>query len=129
LRIAIRLLSVDWSRSGLLRGSSGVDEAATFAVWAASSHPEGPADLRLVLGMTGDDANVLTAMGELTLGTISAALLFFPVAADLGLVQANFAVMSARSSKDETIRLVNKVREWHLWLRVGVDLPSRSRGG
>lgn len=77
---------------------SGMNEAASFAIRAASSDPEGPADLRLVLGMTRNGAKVVGTMGKLALDAIAAALLFLPVTADLGLVQANLAIVSTRSA-------------------------------
>jgi hypothetical protein len=40
LRITIRLLGIHRSRSHLVRGGGRVDEATTFAVWAASGYPE-----------------------------------------------------------------------------------------
>lgn len=46
LGLTVRLLSADGSRCRLLRGGSRMNEAAAFAVGAASSYPKGLYTLR-----------------------------------------------------------------------------------
>lgn len=77
-----------------------MDEAAALAVWARASDPESPADLSLILGMPGDDPEVVAAMGELALDTITASLFLLPVSANLRLVKTNFPIVCAWSTND-----------------------------
>lgn len=107
----------------LLRGGSRVDEAAALSIWAASSDPEGATDLRLVLGVARHRSDILGTVCKLALDTIPAALLLLPVAANLSLVKTDFPVVSAWSADKKTLSLVDQMRERHLWLRVGIDLP------
>lgn len=82
-----------------------MDEATTLSIGTASSYPEClheigsyyhccrwikrrayAADLRLVFGVARNIPHVVSAVSELALDTISAALFLFPVAADFSLV-------------------------------------------
>lgn len=103
-----------------------MDEAAALSIGAASGHPEGAADLSLVFGVAGHIPNVGGTVSKLALDTISAALLLFPVATDFRLVQADLPIMSAGSTDKETLGLIDQMRQGHLGLGVGVDLPLGS---
>jgi len=82
------------------------------------------ANLCLVCRVAWNVANVRWAVCKLTLDTISTALLFLPVPANLGFVQPNLPVMGARTTHNEALSLIDQMREPHLRLRVGVDLPG-----
>ena len=91
--------------------------------------------------MTRNVANIRSPMSKLAFDAIAAALFFLPVAANLRLVpitisathismvklslQSNLAVMGTWAAEDHALSLVDEMRERHLWLRVGVDLPLR----
>ena len=91
-------------RGSRSRSRVSVDEAAALAIRTCSSHPEGPADLRLVLegdpslvcnytrkaypmylGVPRDPTEFIIAMGELAFQPVAAGPLLLPVAAELAL--------------------------------------------
>lgn len=105
-----------------------VNEAAAFSVRARTGYPECTANLGLVFWMAWYGTDISRTVCELTLDTVSAALLLLPVSADFGLVEANLPVVGTWAAHHHTLSLVDEMRKRHLRLRVGVDLPLGSDG-
>lgn len=84
------------------------------------------ANLGLVFWVAWYGTDISRTVRELAFDTISAALLLLPVSANLGLVEANLPVVGAWATHQHTLSLVDEMREGHLRLRVGIDLPLSS---
>ncbi len=72
--------------------------------------------------------NVRWAVGELPLDAISTTLYLLPVPADFGFVQSNLPVMGAWATHNEALSLIDQMREGHLRMRVGINLPGGRDG-